>query len=141
MWIASGCAMDMLQQDAKNMCAAKGKKPFLADAQQSGIPLMIESAHAQVYCFGPDDITHVPSLGTDVIWISSLDGAGVVSVTPGSVAQKAGLRPNDVIEQFADTPITNRAAFLSIVENAAPATVAVIKVRRNGKPATLTAQF
>jgi hypothetical protein len=108
--------MQMVEQDAKDSCAAQGKKVFIADAKQSGIPLFIESAHAQYLCIGPDDVTHLSTFGADVIWASNLNGVGIVSVTPSSVAEKSGLRPGDVLHEFAGDPVARTGQLESAIE-------------------------
>ena len=138
---ASGCAMQMVEQDAKHECAAQGKKAFITNAKQSGIPLLIDSAHAQYLCVGPDDVTHVSTFGADVIWASSLNGVGIVSVTPSSVAEKSGLRPGDVLHEFAGAPIARAGELQSAIEKMSSGDQAVIKVRRKGQDTTVTARF
>jgi hypothetical protein len=138
---ASGCAMQMVEQDAKDSCAAQGKKAFIADSKQSGIPLFIESAHAQYLCVGPDDVTHLSTFGADVIWASNLNGVGIISVTPSSVAETSGLRPGDVLGEFAGAAIALTDELQTAIEKMSPGDQAVIKVRRKGQDTTVTARF
>jgi hypothetical protein len=138
---AAGCAMQMVEHDAKNSCAVQGKAAFIADAKQSGIPLFIESAHAQYLCVGPDDVTHLPTFGADVIWASNLNGIGIVSVTPDSVAEKSGLRASDVLHEFAGAPVSRTGELQSAIEKVSPGDEVVIKVRRKGQDTTVTAHF
>ena len=109
--LASGCAMQMLDSDARKTCAAEGKTAFLVDARLTGIPLVLESAHAKFLCLGPEDIRHLPApFGADVVWVSSRDGVGVVSVTPGAVADKAGVRAGDLLQELGGTALTDNTA-------------------------------
>lgn len=141
-FLMAGCAMQMVEQDAKETCAAQGKKAFLANAKQSGVPLFIESAHAQILCIGPDDITHLPStFGADAVWATNLNGVGIVSVAPGSVAERAGLKPGDIVHEFAGTAVLRTGELQSAVEKMAPGDQAIIKLRRKGQEATITARF
>ncbi len=87
----------MVEHNADQSCKSQGKKAFLFDAKQSGIPLVIESASAMVLCVGPDDVTHLPeSFGADAVSASSFNGAGIVTVAAGSVAEKAGVKADDI---------------------------------------------
>src|SRR5579863_713551 len=83
LWLlVSGCATQMVEKDANDSCAAQGKKAFIFDSKQSGIPLFIESASAMVLCVGPDDVTHLPPIfGADAVSASNFRGAGIFSVT------------------------------------------------------------
>jgi hypothetical protein len=139
----SGCAALMVEKDANDSCAKQGKKAFIFDAKQSGIPLFIESASAMVLCVGPDDITHLPPVfGADAVSASNFRGAGIVSVTPGSVADKAGLKTNDIVYEFAGHPIALPADLRVEVNSMSAGDQAVLKLRRNGgKDTTVTAHF
>ncbi len=96
-----GCAAQMVAHDAQDSCAKQGKKAFIFDAKQSGIPLVIESASAMVLCVGPDDATHLPeSFGAEAVSAANFTGAGILSVAPGSVADKAGIKANDIVIEF-----------------------------------------
>jgi S1-C subfamily serine protease len=91
----------MVAHDAQDSCAKQGKKAFIFDAKQSGIPLVIESASAMVLCVGPDDATHLPeSFGAEAVSAANFTGAGILSVAPGSVADKAGIKANDIVIEF-----------------------------------------
>src|SRR5581483_1297879 len=96
-----GCAAQMVEHDANDSCAKQGKKAFIFDAKQSGIPLFVDSASAMVLCVGPEDVVHLsPAFGADAVSAANFKGAGIVSVTPGSVAAKALLKPNDIVVEF-----------------------------------------
>jgi hypothetical protein len=139
----SGCASQMVEHDANESCAKQDKKAFLFDAKQSGIPLFIESASAMVLCVGPDDITHLPTIfGADAVSASNFHGAGIVSVMPGSVADKAGVKPNDIVYEFAGRAIDRATDLRVAVDSMSQGDQASIKLRRNGgKDATVTAHF
>lgn len=141
--VLSGCAAQMVQKDANDSCAAQGKKAFIFDAKQSGVPLFIESASAMFLCVGPDDVTHLPPIfGADAVSASNFHGAGVVSVAPGSVADKAGIKPDDIVYEFAGHPIASAADLRIEVNSMSPGDQAVIKIRRNGgKDTPVTAHF
>lgn len=138
-----GCAAQMVAHDANDSCAKQGKRAFIFDAKQSGIPLFIDSASVMVLCVGPDDVVHLPvTFGADAISAANFKGAGIVSVTPESVAAKALLRPNDIVVEFGGHPIESAADLRLQVNSTSPGDRAVIKVRRNtGKYVVLTAQF
>ncbi len=138
-----GCAAQMVEHDANASCAKQGKKAFLFDSRQSGIPLFIDSASAMVLCVGPEDVVHLPpAFGADAVSAANFKGAGIVSVTPGAAAAKALLKPNDIVVEFSGHPIDSAADLRLQVNSVSPGDQAVIKVRRNSdKYITVTAQF
>jgi hypothetical protein len=141
--LASGCATQMVEKNAKDSCAAEGKKAFIVDLKQSGIPLFLESASATALCVGPDDITHLPAnFGADAVSASNLHGAGIFAVTPGLVADKAGLKAEDIVYEFAGRSIALATDLRVAVDSMSPGDQALIKLRRNGgRDLTVTAHF
>jgi S1-C subfamily serine protease len=139
----SGCATQMVEKNANDSCAAEGKKAFIVDEKQSGIPLVIESASAKYLCVGPDDVTHLPAnFGADAVSASNFHGAGIFSVTPGLIADKAGLKPNDIVYEFAGRSIVLATDLRVAVDSMSPQDQALIKLRRNGgKEISITAHF
>jgi predicted metalloprotease with PDZ domain len=138
----SGCASQMVERNAKDSCAKQGKKAFIFDAKQNGVPLFIESASAMVLCVGPDDATHLPqSFGADAVSASNFTGAGILSVAAGSVAEKAGVKSGDIVVQFGGNPITNARELESYIERVSSGAEVVVKLLRNGKEVVLTALF
>jgi membrane-associated protease RseP (regulator of RpoE activity) len=142
-FLVSGCATQMVEKNANDSCAAQGKKAVIFDSKQSGIPLFIESASATFLCVGPDDVTHLPPIfGADAVSASNFHGAAIFSVTAGSVAAKAGLKPNDIVYEFAGRPIALATDLRVEVDSMSPGDQAMIKLRRNGaKDVTVTARF
>ncbi len=137
-----GCAAQMVQKNARDSCAKEGKRAFIFDAQQNGVPLLIESASARVLCVGPDEVTHLPTtFGADAVSASNLSGAGILAVTVGSVADKAGVKEGDIIAEFAGSPIANARELSSYIERASAGEHAMVKIRRNGKDVVATAVF
>ena len=64
-------------------------------------------------------------------------GAGVESVAPNSPAERAGVRPQDVIVGFGDTPVRSNDDLLSMLDESAIGHDADLKVLRGGKERTL----
>jgi hypothetical protein len=139
----SGCASLMVEKDANDSCAKQGKKAFIFDGKQSGIPLVFESASVMVLCVGPDDVTRMPeTFGADAVSASNFHGAGIVAVTAEAVAGKAGLKPNDIVYEFAGHPIASAADLRLEVDSIAPGDQVLIKLRRSGtKETAVTARF
>jgi membrane-associated protease RseP (regulator of RpoE activity) len=142
-FLLTGCAAQMVEKDANDSCAKLGKKAFIFDARQSGIPFLVDSASAMVLCVGPDDVTHLPpTFGADAVSASNFTGAGILSVNPGAVAAKAGIKPNDIVYELAGHPITSAADLRTEVNSVARGEQVNIKLRRNGsKDTQLIAQF
>jgi hypothetical protein len=132
----------MVKKNAQDSCAAEGKKAFIVDLKQIGIPLFLESASAKVLCVAPGDVTHLPAnFGADAVSASNLHGAGIFSVTPGSVADKAGLKAEDIVYEFAGRSITVATDLRVAVDSVSPGDQALIKLRRGGQVLTVTAHF
>jgi serine protease Do len=64
-------------------------------------------------------------------------GAGVESVAPNSPAERAGLRSQDVIVGFGETPVRSNDDLLSMLDESAIGRDAEIRVLRGGKERTL----
>jgi serine protease Do len=64
-------------------------------------------------------------------------GAGVESVASNSPAERAGLRPQDVIVGFGETPVRSNDDLLSMLDESAIGRDAEIRVLRGGKERTL----
>ena len=65
-------------------------------------------------------------------------GAGVQSVAPNSPAERAGVRPQDVIVGFAGKPVTSNDTLLNLLDESAIARDAELRVLRNNRELTLT---
>lgn len=70
-----------------------------------------------------------------------LKGAQVVIVVNGSVAEKAGVLPGDVITSFGTAIVTDAASMLAASSQVAPGLAIPITVLRGDKDIRLTAQF
>jgi serine protease Do len=64
-------------------------------------------------------------------------GAGVESVAPNSPAERAGVRPQDVIVGFGETPIRSNDDLLSMLDESVIGRDAELRVLRGGKERTL----
>jgi putative serine protease PepD len=61
------------------------------------------------------------------------NGAGIVAVQPGSPADKAGLKQNDIITKFNDTTISDSADLQQAVRSQKPGTTVTLTVDRDGQ--------
>lgn len=82
------------------------------------------------------------ALGVEVATVTGANGtaagAGVVSVTPGGPAAKAGLRPGDVITAVGGTATPNAQTLSAVLANADPGQSVKIKlIHPDGSPATV----
>ncbi|GAA2702996.1 trypsin-like peptidase domain-containing protein [Micromonospora olivasterospora] len=83
-----------------------------------------------------EKVSH-PSLGVSVTAAEN-GGAVVASVTPGSPAEKAGLRQGDVITRFGDTVINDSDDLVGAVQSRKVGDRVEVQYQRNGSPATAT---
>jgi serine protease Do len=86
----------------------------------------------------PQDIT--PEMA-EQFNLKDTKGAAVPDVTPGSAAEKAGIKPNDIIVEFDGQPIEKADQFRKLVAMKKPGSEVKIVVLRDGKKLTLTAKL
>jgi S1-C subfamily serine protease len=132
--LVSGCVVQQANEQARSTCAAKGRTAFLVEAR-------LDPGDVRFLCVSANTITHLSSFGADVIWTDDIDGVGVVAVSPGSIAGKAGVQPNDVVQEFAGRHVAGAAELQAALVQVPTGSQAIIKVRRNGRDAALTARF
>lgn len=82
----------------------------------------------------PEDIT--PGLAQSFN-LSSENGALIGDVEPGTPAEKAGLKPGDVITEFDGKPINDENDLLLAVADCAPDSKVTVKFVRNGQDHTV----
>ena len=71
--------------------------------------------------------------------LKSRAGAVVMQVVPNGPAEKAGVKPGDVVTEFNGRPIANTTDLQKMVSASKPGTSVALKVMRNGKEQTLHA--
>ncbi len=81
----------------------------------------------------------VPREGWQDFGLKSRDGAVVSTVIPGGAAEKAGVKPGDVITEYNGKAIANTTELQKLVSATRPGTTVPIKIVRNGKEQTLRA--
>ncbi|MBA3948950.1 MAG: PDZ domain-containing protein, partial [Acidobacteria bacterium] len=65
-------------------------------------------------------------------------GAQITIVNPGSAADKAGMRPNDIVIEFNGQPVRSSDELIAMVIAAKPGVAVPVKVVRNRQPQTLS---
>jgi len=70
--------------------------------------------------------------------LKSVGGAIISSVAPGSAAERAGLKRNDVIQSFDGAPVTDSNSLRNRVANTAPGSKATVVVVRDGSEKSFT---
>ncbi|MBQ7575981.1 MAG: trypsin-like peptidase domain-containing protein [Bacteroidales bacterium] len=73
--------------------------------------------------------------------LKSLEGAYIHEVATGSAAEKAGIKPGDVIVGIDDTPINTPAALQEKVNSYRPGDTITVKVNRGGETLNLQCTF
>jgi serine protease Do len=84
-------------------------------------------------------MTAVPRDSYQEFGLKSRAGAVVSSVAPGGPAEKAGVKPGDVIIEYNGKPVQNTTDLQKMVSATQPGGSAALKVVRNGKEQTLHA--
>ncbi|MGE3959430.1 MAG: Do family serine endopeptidase [Vicinamibacterales bacterium] len=84
-------------------------------------------------------MTAVPKDGFEEFGLKSRAGALVSSVAPGGPAEKAGVKPGDVVTQFNGKPVQNTTDLQKMVSATKPGTSVALTVVRNGKEQTIRA--
>jgi len=112
------------------------------------IPSTMAKAVAQQLIDG--GVVHRAKLGVNVqsltpelaegLGVADTRGALVSGVEPGSPADRAGIKEQDVILSFDGHAVTDSNALRNRVASTKPGTSAEVKVLRDGKPQTLTAR-
>jgi serine protease Do len=81
----------------------------------------------------------VPRDGYQDFGLKSRAGAVVSQVSSNGPADKAGVKPGDVVTEFNGRPIANTTDLQKMVSSSKPGTSVALKVMRNGKEQTLHA--
>lgn len=76
-------------------------------------------------------------VGTDV----DKEGLRITAITPGSLAEAAGLKSGDVILEVAGQPAKSILILRSVVQRQVPGTWLPFKIRRDGKELEIVARF
>ena len=77
----------------------------------------------------------------DKMKLSSLNGVYIVEVSPGSAAEKAGVRKEDILIAIDSVKITNASSVQEMVNNFSPGDKAVLTVIRDGREKNLEVTF
>ena len=77
----------------------------------------------------------------DKMKLSSLNGVYIVEVSPGSAAEKAGVRKEDILIAIDSVKITNASSVQEMVNNFSPGDKAVLTVIRDGREKDLEVKF
>ena len=82
-------------------------------------------------------VTAVPREGYEDFGLKSRSGAIVSSVSPSSAAEKAGIKPGDVITEYNGRAVPNTDELVKMVIATKPGTSVAVKVLRDKKEETL----
>ena len=77
----------------------------------------------------------------DKMKLSSLNGGYIVEVSPGSAAEKAGVRKEDILIAIDSVKITNASSVQEMVNSFSPGDKAVLTVIRDGREKDLEVKF
>jgi hypothetical protein len=82
-----------------------------------------------------------PRLGVAPDYSFEGEGMLLAGVTPGSVAEKAGLKEGDIIVEIAGKPVTNLGTYMTAMGGQKLGTTIDVVVERKGKKLTLKAEL
>ena len=69
--------------------------------------------------------------------LTDASGALITLITPGGPAEKAGMKPGDIVTDFNGKPVKDSNSLVDMVVHTAPGTTVPMRVVRNGKPQSL----
>jgi len=69
--------------------------------------------------------------------LTDSNGALINLITPGGPAEKAGMKPGDIVTEFNGKAVKDSNSLVDMVVHTAPGTTVPLKVVRNGKPLSL----
>jgi PDZ domain len=137
----NACAMQAVRSQADDYCQKQGKRPLLLDPQDSINPLF-ESASAMVMCVDAQQIVHTtPAFGVATVDVSNVKGVAIIDVAAGSIGAKAGLKPSDVLYEYADREILRGSDLQTAVAATATGAAVAVKLRRDKKEIIASARF
>jgi S1-C subfamily serine protease len=137
----SACAMQAVRSQADDYCQKQGKRPLLLDAQYSVNPLF-ESASAMVMCVDAQQIVHTtPAFGVATVDVANVKGVAIIDVAAGSIGAKAGLKPSDILYEYAGREIVCSADLQAAVAGTVTGTAVAIKLQRDKKELATAARF
>jgi serine protease Do len=87
--------------------------------------------------FVAQDLT--PELAEGLGFPKDTKGVVVPQVKPGSAAEQAGLKPNDVLVKFEGKPLASANQLLNLIAQTTPGTTVAVTVLRDGKEVDLKA--
>jgi hypothetical protein len=85
--------------------------------------------------------SELPPAAASALGDKQLRGVLVVAVTPGSVADKAGMKVADDFYEFDGKAVSSGAEMKAAIAAVAPGSSVSVKVMRNGAPLSLNAEF
>jgi len=91
------------EQNAHEACAKQGKQAVILDEHRNDSALT-RTAAVTLVCVDPKDLVHTTDAFGALLYADArTKGAVVVGITPGSIADKAYLKVEDVIYEFGGT--------------------------------------
>jgi serine protease Do len=84
-------------------------------------------------------MTNLPREDWESFGLKSRSGAVVSTIVPGGAAEKAGVKPGDVITEYNGRPVKNTTDLQKMVTATKPGTSVALKIVRGGKEQSLNA--
>ena len=139
----AGCdPMPRAEKRAKEYCAKEGKESMVIDRERTSNPFVGPLATIRAACFDPSHVVHTSdAFGVDVLAEIDIKGAHALRIMPGSIGDKAGIKYNDVIYEYDGRVIGTADALRAAVADTPAGSQVSIKLHRDEKDVTVSAQF
>src|SRR3712207_1472742 len=111
---------------------------FFAVSSQVAQPIvrtLVESGRVERGFLGIEPVTVTREMARAQN-LSVQEGAGLRSVTPGSAAERAGLRAGDVVTKIGDLAIKNAGDLSNVLAQYKPGQTVKVEFNRNGRTQT-----
>jgi predicted metalloprotease with PDZ domain len=137
----SGCAMHAAQTEASDYCEKRGQLPFVLAAHASLNPIH-QSASVTARCVDPSDLVRsTAAFGVAMADFADLEGVAIVTVAPGSIADKADIKPGDLVLEYGGREMTRASELTAAIGASQAAALVPVKLLRNKKELSVTARF
>ncbi|MFS3129036.1 trypsin-like peptidase domain-containing protein [Nocardioides sp. Bht2] len=103
-----------------------------------GFAIPVEQVRVTADQILKDGEAQYPVIGASVITADNREGVRIEKVNPGSAAEKAGLKKNDVVVEIAGQPVNDSPSLIVAIRSHLPGEKVILTVERGGKEREVT---